>query len=127
MALLRREGERGLVMLPLVVKGETLGIVELIADEPITLDERKMDLARTMANEAAINLGNAQLYVTARALADRDPLTGFYNHRYLHERLGEEILRAQRFTGAGGAADAGPLTTSSSSTTRWATSSATRS
>ena len=55
-----------------------------------------MDLARTMANEAAINLGNAQLYVTARALADRDPLTGFFNHRYLHERLGEEILRAQR-------------------------------
>jgi diguanylate cyclase (GGDEF)-like protein len=34
--------------------------------------------------------------VTARALADRDPLTGFFNHRYLHERLGEEILRAQR-------------------------------
>ena len=97
-ALLRREGNRGLVMLPLVVKGETLGIVELIADEPITLDERKMDLARTMANEAAINLGNAQLYVTARALADRDPLTGFCNHRYLHERLGEEILRAQRST-----------------------------
>jgi diguanylate cyclase (GGDEF)-like protein len=95
-ALLRREGNRGLVMLPLVVKGETLGVVELIADEPITLDERRMDLAHTMANEAAINLGNAQLYVTARALADRDPLTGFYNHRYLHERLGEEILRAQR-------------------------------
>lgn len=29
-------------------------------------------------------------------LADRDPLTGFFNHRYLHERLGEEIIRAQR-------------------------------
>ena len=41
-------------------------------------------------------LGNAQLYETTRALADRDPLTGFFNHRYLHERLGEEILRAQR-------------------------------
>ncbi|MCU0477137.1 MAG: GGDEF domain-containing protein [Chloroflexi bacterium] len=41
-------------------------------------------------------LANAQLYETTRALADRDPLTGFYNHRYLHERLGEEILRAQR-------------------------------
>ena len=41
-----------------------------------------------MANEAAMALGNAQLYVTARELADRDPLTGFFNHRYLHERLG---------------------------------------
>ena len=33
---------------------------------------------------------------TPRNLADRDPLTGFYNHRFLHERLGEEIIRAQR-------------------------------
>ena len=33
---------------------------------------------------------------TARNLADRDPLTGFYNHRFLHERLGEEVVRTQR-------------------------------
>ena len=33
---------------------------------------------------------------TLRRRADRDPLTGFYNHRYLHERLGEEVVRAQR-------------------------------
>jgi diguanylate cyclase (GGDEF)-like protein len=49
-----------------------------------------------MANEAAIALENARLYDDARNLADRDPLTGFYNHRYLHERLGEEVVRAQR-------------------------------
>ena len=95
-AMLHRDGNRGLLMLPLVAKGETIGLVELIADQPIDLDERRMELARTMANEAAISLGNAQLYDTARAAADRDPLTGFFNHRYLHERLGEEILRAQR-------------------------------
>ena len=41
-------------------------------------------------------LENARLYEDARALADRDPLTGFYNHRYLHERFGEEVVRAQR-------------------------------
>ncbi len=41
-----------------------------------------------MANEAAIALENARLYEQARWLADRDPLTGFYNHRYLYERLG---------------------------------------
>ena len=33
---------------------------------------------------------------TARNLADRDPLTGFFNHRYLHERLSEEVVRAVR-------------------------------
>ena len=41
-------------------------------------------------------LENARLYEDARNRADRDPLTGFYNHRFLHERLGEEVVRAQR-------------------------------
>ncbi len=45
-----------------------------------------------MANEAAMALENARLYEDARKLADRDPLTGFFNHRYLHERLGEEVV-----------------------------------
>src|SRR5512132_1947467 len=59
-------------------------------------DAQRLELARTMANEAAMALENARLYEDARNLADRDPLTGFYNHRYLHERLGEEVVRAQR-------------------------------
>jgi diguanylate cyclase (GGDEF)-like protein len=95
-ALMRRDGHAVLVMLPLVAKGETIGLVELLADRPLTMEGGRLDLARAMANEAAMALGNARLYETARALADRDPLTGFHNHRVLHERLGEEILRAQR-------------------------------
>ncbi len=95
-ALLRRDGQRTLVMVPLVAKGETIGLVELCGVGVLRLDARRVDLARAMANEAAMALANARLYETTRALADRDPLTGFYNHRYLHERLGEEILRAQR-------------------------------
>ncbi len=95
-ALLRRDGQRSLVMIPLVAKGETVGLVELCFVGSLHLEDRRLDLVRAMANEAAMALGNAQLYETTRALADRDPLTGFFNHRYLHERLGEEILRAQR-------------------------------
>jgi diguanylate cyclase (GGDEF)-like protein len=49
-----------------------------------------------MTNEAAVALENARLYEAARSLADRDPLTGLYNHRFLHERLGEELLRSAR-------------------------------
>ncbi|MBI3749678.1 MAG: GGDEF domain-containing protein [Chloroflexi bacterium] len=41
-------------------------------------------------------LENARLYEDARKLADRDPLTGFFNHRFFHERLGEEVVRTQR-------------------------------
>ncbi len=84
-------------MLPLVAKGQSIGLVELFSK---TVDRAGTTsgsaLARTMANEAAMALENARLYEDARKLADRDPLTGFYNHRFLHERLGEEVVRAQR-------------------------------
>ena len=95
-ALLAPTGYRSLVMLPLVAKGQSIGLVELMSRSPIELDAERLELARTMANEAAMALENARLYEEARALADRDPLTGFYNHRYLHERFGEEVVRAQR-------------------------------
>jgi diguanylate cyclase (GGDEF)-like protein len=95
-ALLREEGSVGLLMLPLVAKDEGIGLVELTFAGPPTSDPGLITLARTMAHEAAMALENARLYDVARNLADRDPLTGFYNHRYLHERLAEEIVRSVR-------------------------------
>ena len=53
-------------------------------------------------------LENARLYETARNLADRDPLTGFFNHRYLHERLAEEVVRAVAHPAAAERGDARP-------------------
>jgi diguanylate cyclase (GGDEF)-like protein len=95
-ALLRRDGNRILVMLPLVAKGQPIGLVELFSKSEVRWDAQHLELARTMANEAAMALENARLYEDARKRADRDPLTGFFNHRYLHERMGEEVVRSQR-------------------------------
>ena len=95
-ALMGLDGNKMLAMLPLVAKGQAIGLVELVSNGSVTFDEERLGLARTMANEAAMALENARLYDDARKLADRDPLTGFYNHRFLHERLGEEIVRTQR-------------------------------
>jgi len=95
-ALIEKEGLRSLAMVPLVAKGQAIGLVELFSLESTTWSAGRLALAQTMANEGAMALENARLYDEARALADRDPLTGFYNHRFLHERLGEEVIRAQR-------------------------------
>jgi diguanylate cyclase (GGDEF)-like protein len=95
-ALLAAAAHRSLVMLPLIAKGEAIGLVELMSKGLIELDRDRLELVRTIANEASIALENARLYEEARSLADRDPLTGFYNHRYLHERFGEEAVRARR-------------------------------
>ena len=95
-ALMRRDGNTVLAMLPLVAKGQSIGLIELASNGSVEFSDERLALARTMANEAAMALENARLYEEARKLADRDPLTGFYNHRFLHERLGEEVIRAQR-------------------------------
>ncbi|HEV8280829.1 MAG TPA: sensor domain-containing diguanylate cyclase [Candidatus Limnocylindrales bacterium] len=95
-ALLRKDGNRILVMLPLVAKGQAIGLVELFSKTEVRWDAQHLELARTMSNEAAMALENARLYEDARKRADRDPLTGFFNHRYLHERMGEEVVRSQR-------------------------------
>jgi diguanylate cyclase (GGDEF)-like protein len=95
-AILREEGSRMLAMIPLIAKGQSVGLVELTSEGYIDFNPGRMALARTMANEAAMALENARLYDSARSLADRDPLTGFFNHRFLYERLGEEIVRARR-------------------------------
>jgi diguanylate cyclase (GGDEF)-like protein len=95
-ALMVRDGNKVLAMLPLIAKGQSIGLVELVSNGSVTFDDERLALARTMANEAAMALENARLYEDARNLADRDPLTGFYNHRFLHERLGEEVVRTQR-------------------------------
>jgi len=95
-AILREAGHRLLAMMPLIAKGQSVGLVELMSADLVAFDEGKLALARTMANEAAMALENARLYESARSLADRDPLTGFFNHRALYERLGEEFVRARR-------------------------------
>jgi diguanylate cyclase (GGDEF)-like protein len=89
-------GFASLAMLPLVAGGRSVGLVELMSVESVVLDPDGLDLVRAMANEAAFALENARLYERAQALADRDPLTDFLNHRAFHERLGDELLRAQR-------------------------------
>lgn len=95
-AYLLEQGDVVSAMLPLVAKGRSIGLVELMSRTKVVFDQPAIELARTMANEAAMALENARHYEDARSLADRDQLTGFFNHRYLHQRLGEEIVRARR-------------------------------
>ncbi len=94
--ILHDDGFRLMVMIPLVAKGQSVGLIELFSSTLVPIDETRLALVQTMANEAAMALDNARLYEEARSLADRDPLTGFFNHRYLYERMGEEVVRARR-------------------------------
>ena len=49
-----------------------------------------------MAGQAAVALQNVQLLGRLRAAADVDQVTGVNNHRYLQERLTQEVARSAR-------------------------------
>ncbi|MCB9134712.1 MAG: GAF domain-containing protein [Anaerolineales bacterium] len=94
LAYMRSRGVATLVIVPLVVKGEILGILELEhgpQERYYTPDE--LNLAITLANQAAMALENAQLYeeleesylqtvlALARAMDARDTYTADHSQR----------------------------------------------
>jgi diguanylate cyclase (GGDEF)-like protein len=86
-------GHRTLVMLPLVVRGESIGIVELSSSRDQAFNERDVELARLLVREAAVTFDNARLYDELRQLAYRDPLTGLANRSRLQDRVDHALDR----------------------------------
>jgi diguanylate cyclase (GGDEF)-like protein len=94
---LRVIGGKTLVCLPLIASGRTTGIVELVAfSEPRKPDESDMHAAEVMASLAAAGLEKVRLLEQLRSAADIDLVTGVHNHRYLQERLRQEVARSAR-------------------------------
>jgi diguanylate cyclase (GGDEF)-like protein len=90
---LRSLGHRTLVMLPLVVRGESIGIVELSAAAEGAFSEREVELAELLIREAAVTFDNARLYDELRQLTYRDPLTGLANRSRLQDRVEHALGR----------------------------------
>ena len=85
-----------MAQLPIVVKGQAIGTVELMSRSGATLDEWQMTLAQTMANEAGVMLENARLYAEISHQAFHDPLTRLPNRALLNDRLSHALARRHR-------------------------------
>jgi len=86
-------GHKSLVILPLVSRGESIGVVELTSPKLNAFEARSIELARILAREAAINLDNARLHEEITAQAYRDSLTGLANRARLSERVDHALAR----------------------------------
>lgn len=85
-----------LLVVPLMSRGAVLGAVGLLTDGERELRDDELQLQRSIGAQLGLALENARQYDRARFLADRDSVTGLLNHRSLHERLENEVYRAQR-------------------------------
>jgi len=86
-----------MIVMPLVARGETKGalcLYRLGEHNHFSADE--FELATRFGSLAALAIDNAQTRARLETEVITDHLTGLHNHRYFHERLGEEIRRASR-------------------------------
>ena len=94
---MRLAGARTFICLPLNAGGRTIGIVELLAfGAERHLDEAEMQAAEAMTSLAATGLEKVRLLQQLRSAADMDLVTSVHNHRYLQERLRQEVARSAR-------------------------------
>jgi diguanylate cyclase (GGDEF)-like protein len=79
--------------IPLVFKGEAIGVVYLHhTGDPNVFEGISMTLVETLASYAAIAIVNAELYEQAIT----DPMTGLYSHRYFETCVERELQRCAR-------------------------------
>jgi diguanylate cyclase (GGDEF)-like protein len=87
---------------PMMAQTETLGLlyIESAAGAGIHHSSgwsaNELQLARTLAEQAALALTNLLLREALRLESVRDPLTSLYNRRFLEDALGRELRRAVR-------------------------------
>ncbi len=86
----------GTLCLPLMVQGETLGLLSLVGNLKSEYSISQRQLAVTVSEAIKLSLSNIKLREELREQAIRDPLTGLYNRRYLEENLEHELYRSQR-------------------------------
>jgi len=95
-ALLESRGQNTLLMLPLISRGETIGMMEVIDTADREFDAADVDFCQALCDVVAPAVQNAMLYAEMKELAARDKLTGLYNRRLFEEQFDAAVARSQR-------------------------------
>jgi diguanylate cyclase (GGDEF)-like protein/PAS domain S-box-containing protein len=92
------------IEVPLIAQGHPLGLICIQHAAATGMDTKdsaawlaaKKEIATRAAEPLSLSLANTRLRATLREQANRDPLTGLYNRRYMEEALERELHRAAR-------------------------------
>jgi len=84
------------ICLPLSVRGDLLGLLNLRSAAGDSFDTQKRQLLNVLGEVIKLSLSSLNLRDALRAQAIRDPLTGLFNRNYLEETLRRELSRSAR-------------------------------
>ena len=96
----RIDGFASLYVLPLLVKGEALGVLAVAARRPAAFPSDRREMLGVVANQVAISLQNARMVQSLEEQATTDGLTGLVNHRTFQERFSAMLGRGDRTASA---------------------------
>ena len=86
-----------LIAVPLIARGAVMGVLNIYREnESNGFTDEEFELACRFGEAAALALENAHSKEQLEHQAQTDPLTGLYNHRFFHERMRAELIRAGR-------------------------------
>jgi diguanylate cyclase (GGDEF)-like protein len=88
---------RSLLCVPMVLKDQLLGIINLHKKGPGGFSEREIRLVQAITAQAAIAIENARLYQQTRDLSNTDSLTRLANRRFFQAALEKEFAQARRY------------------------------
>lgn len=87
-----------IIVAPLLYRENVLGTLTAInRPDQRSFGQRDVDLLMAIAQQVAIAIENAQLFVDIQHLAKTDELTGLYNRHYFFEQGEREFERARRY------------------------------
>ena len=87
---------RSILCAPLISRGRTIGVVEIINRLGGRFTEGDLEILLTLVEPCAIAIENAILFQRAEQLTITDDLTKLFNSRYLNLYIGREIKRCKR-------------------------------
>ena len=90
---------RSIICLPLIIRGKSLGVIEIVNVKDMKIFELEdFPILTILADYAAIAIENSRYVDKIRKMSITDEYTGLYNARYLHQILDEFFGKTDRET-----------------------------
>jgi diguanylate cyclase (GGDEF)-like protein len=88
---------RSIICLPLIIRGKSLGVIEIVNVEDMKIFESEdFPILTILADYAAIAIENSRYVDKIKKMSITDEYTGLYNARYLHQILDEFFSKADQ-------------------------------
>lgn len=88
-------GYRSVVVLPLILENQPVGVFVLYASEPDVFDDEEMRLLNEIAGDISFAIDNLKKEAKLNYLAYYDVITGLANRTLFYDRLGQHMHDAQ--------------------------------